>query len=225
MSATILIVEDDAPTLSGLASVLENAGYTVIPADSYAAGQRALQTRAPDLLVVDIRLGEFNGLQLIATRPRPIPSIVITGYPDVVLERDARRFGAQYLVKPIAPQGLLAVVRAQLENQPVARTERRWPRTQVVPALPVWVNQWSGRLLDISYGGARLEVDDGVDDVDRVPNEVYVSVPSRNVTLSAHVVWTAGRDGAGCILGAELATQDSVQAAAWRELVNRTIGV
>jgi hypothetical protein len=46
------------------------------------------------LVIADLRLGGFNGLQLLLLSPRPIPTIIITGFPDQVLEAEARRAGA-----------------------------------------------------------------------------------------------------------------------------------
>jgi ActR/RegA family two-component response regulator len=61
---------------------------------------RSLATTPPHLLITEIRLDSYNGLHLIAMAPKPIPAIVITGYPDRAVEADARRLGAEYLAKP-----------------------------------------------------------------------------------------------------------------------------
>jgi DNA-binding NtrC family response regulator len=120
MRPTILVVDDERSTLTGLAVLLANAEYRVLTADTYEAARHALETDSPDVLLVDIRLGAFNGLQLIAMTPRPIPSIVMTGYMDVALEREARRFGAEYMVKPILPDVLLATIERQLQQDRIA---------------------------------------------------------------------------------------------------------
>jgi DNA-binding response OmpR family regulator len=105
-----LIVEDDTATRNGLKLLLQRAGYDVLATDSVPEGRRALEEGAPDLLIADVRLGEFNGLQLIAMSGRPIPAIVVTAFVDPALEADARRLGAHYLVKPIMPGVLLSLV-------------------------------------------------------------------------------------------------------------------
>jgi DNA-binding response OmpR family regulator len=106
----VLIVEDDTATRNGLQTLLQRAGYVVLATDSVPEGKRALEEGAPDLLITDVRLGEFNGLHLIAMSPRPIPAIVVTAFVDPALEADAHRLGAHYLVKPIAPNALLELV-------------------------------------------------------------------------------------------------------------------
>ena len=69
----ILLVEDDDATRVGLSTLLERAGYDVVATESVQEGRSALEDASPDLLITDVRLGAFNGLQLIAMSPRPIP--------------------------------------------------------------------------------------------------------------------------------------------------------
>ncbi len=106
----ILIVEDHGNTREGLHQLLLEAGHQVIEAGTFLDGMNSLKTGQADLLIADIRLGEFNGLQLIAGNPHPIPSIVVTGFHDAVIEADARALGAEYLVKPIDASALLTLV-------------------------------------------------------------------------------------------------------------------
>src|SRR5687767_15496459 len=66
----VLIVEDDPATRTGLEKFLQLAGYDAVTASSFQSGLQALIDTPPDLLIADVRLGEYNGLQLIATRDR-----------------------------------------------------------------------------------------------------------------------------------------------------------
>lgn len=115
MSQTVLVVDDDPALRTVLAQILAHGGYAVLTADTFEAGQSALKERLPDMLIVDVRLGAFNGLQLVATASRPIPTLVLTGHDDVTLKQAAHQFGAEYLVKPVACELLLATVRRQLQ--------------------------------------------------------------------------------------------------------------
>jgi DNA-binding response OmpR family regulator len=54
---------------------------------------------------------------LLLLSPRPIPTIIITGFPDQVLEAEARRAGADYVVKPISPAALVALVNDKLRGE------------------------------------------------------------------------------------------------------------
>src|ERR1700704_3697604 len=85
----ILIVDDDEATRAGLKLLLEGAGYKVTVAGTFAEGRLALSASTPDLLIADVRLGAFNGLHLVTTNPRSIPTIIVTGYPDPVLKANA----------------------------------------------------------------------------------------------------------------------------------------
>jgi DNA-binding response OmpR family regulator len=116
MQNRILLVEDDDATRGGLSMLLERAGYDVVAADGVPEGRRVLEEARPDLLITDVRLGAFNGLQLIAMSRRPIPAIVTTGFPDPVLEAQARQCGAAFLLKPIEPAGLLILLKELLGN-------------------------------------------------------------------------------------------------------------
>ena len=118
MRKKILLVEDDEATRGLLSTLLERTGYDVVATASVQEGKSLLEEGHPDLLITDIRLGAFNGLQLIAMSPRPIPAIVTTGFPDPVLEAEARQFGARFLLKPIEPAGLLTLVAELLRPSP-----------------------------------------------------------------------------------------------------------
>jgi two-component system response regulator RegA len=59
---TLLIVDDDAPFRQRLAQAMERRGYTVTTADSVAAGIEAAGIQRPAFAVVDLRLGDGNGL-------------------------------------------------------------------------------------------------------------------------------------------------------------------
>ena len=73
-------------------------------------GRQLLVEQAPDLLIADVRLGRYNGLQLIATAPRAVSCITVTGFPDPALKAEALKFGAHYITKPIVAEAFLALV-------------------------------------------------------------------------------------------------------------------
>ena len=115
--ASILIVEDDRAALGWLEELLGGAGYHVTGAASFEEAKRALAVDAPDLLITDVRLGAYNGLQLIfrarALNPQ-LPVIVMTGYSDAAIRAEAQRLEAAHLEKPIDSKALLSLVAGML---------------------------------------------------------------------------------------------------------------
>ena len=120
MPANILVVDDDPAALVGLVELLQQAGYAAIGASSFVEAKQRLAERAPDLLITDVRLGAFNGLQLVVRGRIQHPemaAIVTTGFSDAVIESEARRHGAVFFVKPISPDALLEAVSTELARQ------------------------------------------------------------------------------------------------------------
>ena len=114
MPATVLIVDDDESTCEALSALLAHAGYDVLSATSFQRAKEILRERTPDVMVVDIRLGGFNGLQLIIASEIPIPAVVVSGFRDPTLEAEAQRLGADFLEKPIEASDLVAALERKL---------------------------------------------------------------------------------------------------------------
>ena len=76
--------------------VVELNGNQAFVASTLDEGRRLLRSAAPDLVIVDVRLGAFNRLQLLIATALTIPGIVVSGYDDVVLQAEARSMGAAY---------------------------------------------------------------------------------------------------------------------------------
>jgi two-component system response regulator GlrR len=126
MKPKILVV-DDAPSVRRMLSeLLSGVGYEVLSAGTFEEGKHLADEGNPDLMLIDIRLGDYNGLQL-AVRERVNhpgrPVIVMTGHSDPVLEAEARRHGAEFVEKPLHPARLIELIRrmappAQPEDAP-----------------------------------------------------------------------------------------------------------
>ena len=154
-------MDDDAATRAGLLELLTGARLrrrAPPPRSRKACGRCASDT--PDLLIADVRLGAFNGLQLLVSSPRSVPAIVITGFADPVLESDARQHGADYVLKPVTPSVLLDMVRRRLAQVETSRFEtlRRWERISVPGGIPARIDDQPARILDVSYGGLRFQM-------------------------------------------------------------------
>jgi DNA-binding response OmpR family regulator len=118
MHHVILVAEDDAATLAGLATYLHGAGYSVVPAPNFPDARRLLSFVRPDVVIADVRLGEYNGLQLVGharSLPQPPGVIVTSGFSDPVIEAEAHQMGAAFLLKPVDLAQLLALITRLVE--------------------------------------------------------------------------------------------------------------
>ena len=218
MASKILIVEDDNANRTGLVQLLCGAGYDAIGAATFEQGRQLLIAEQPDLLVTDLRLEGFNGLQLIITRLRPIPAIVITGFADRILEMEAKHLGADYLVKPFSPSALLTLIAEKLKPRVMFDVERRWIRKRLTEGLFAQLETARARVVDVSYGGLRLELQD--DAPDTLPPAFDVKLPTKDVAVHVELVWQTKTDEGNWICGAALCHIDTVTAQAWHGLVD-----
>jgi CheY-like chemotaxis protein len=214
MPPRILIVEDDRATRLGLQELLRQAGYDTIVAGDFREGRRSLEQEQPDLLIADLRLEGFNGLQLLHVNPRPIPTIIVTGFPDEVLQAEARQLGAEYLVKPIAPASLIAMVERMLAG-PDRQERRRWPRRRLTVDLPVEVDDVPARVIDIGYGGVQVEV--FRPGASQAPPHVRLVFPVNEVALEGDLVWGTPERAGWWLCGVAVR---SSQQGAWQAFVD-----
>jgi CheY-like chemotaxis protein len=188
MPSKVLIVDDDKTTREGLAEFLEASGYETAAVGTFEEASRMLRASPPDLLIADVRLGPFNGLQLVISSPKPIPAIIITGFADPVLEADARRRGAEYVLKPVSPSRLLDLVAHKLSTDlPGFGIPRRWERKQVVGGMSANVEDEPARIVDVSYGGLRFEINR--QHAAALPASFSISLPSVPLSVQAKLVW------------------------------------
>jgi DNA-binding response OmpR family regulator len=110
MSKRVLIVDDEPDVLETLAELVSAGGYEVTARSSFEEARKDITGDPPDILVTDVRLGPFNGIQLAvlmrAVRPEA-PIIVLSAYDDPTLRVEAARCQANYLTKPVSRKELL----------------------------------------------------------------------------------------------------------------------
>ena len=105
------MVDDEPMVVEALREILAAAGYETLGATSFEDGRRLLLAPpVPDVVVADVRLGRYNGLQLVVLRPQATAAIVISGHWDEVLEAEARQHGAVFLQKPLVTPALVETV-------------------------------------------------------------------------------------------------------------------
>jgi DNA-binding NtrC family response regulator len=110
----VLVVDDNAGVLDVLDQALsERPGQQVIACASFEDARRRLREQPFDVLLTDVRLGAFNGLQLAVLAKDVNPQtrvIVFSGFDDVGLRDEAEHLGATYLVKPVQAGVLQALI-------------------------------------------------------------------------------------------------------------------
>src|SRR5688572_4926046 len=116
----ILIVHEDAARAAHWAASLAVRGYPVATATSFQAGKGLLAGTA--LLITSIRLGAYNGLQLVIRGRLDYPrmaAIVTADVHDPALQAEAMKYGAIYLSGEVEQQVLLDLVEQALSDYPV----------------------------------------------------------------------------------------------------------
>ena len=139
---TLLIVDDDAPLCQRLARAMERRGFIVATADSVAGGVAAATNEPPAFAVVDMRLGDGRGFEVVSAlrTARPDARIVmLTGYGNIATAVAAVKAGAiDYLPKPAdadaVERALLAQEGAVPEppEDPMSADRVRWEHIQRV---------------------------------------------------------------------------------------------
>jgi two-component system response regulator RegA len=142
---TLLIVEDDKSFLQRLAKAMESRGFIVRVADSVAEGLAQLEQSAPAFAVVDMRLSDGNGLDVISALKRRRPDargIILTGYGNIATAVNAVKLGAvDYLAKPADADeivaALLAVESGKIDppENPMSADRVRWEHIQRIYEL------------------------------------------------------------------------------------------
>lgn len=139
---SLLLVDDDEPFVKRLARAMEKRGFIPETAESVAAGKIIAQTRPPAYAVIDLRLEDGNGLEVVETLHERRPDcrvIVLTGYGAIATAVAAVKIGAiDYLSKPADADDVMnallargAAMPAPPEN-PMSADRVRWEHIQRV---------------------------------------------------------------------------------------------
>jgi two-component system response regulator RegA len=144
-TASLLIVDDDKPFLQRVARAMEARGYVVDTADTVAEGVKKAEEMPPAFAVVDLRLQDGNGLDVIEQVRRHRPDsrvVVLTGYGNIATAVTAVKLGAiDYLAKPADADDIHAAltrepgVKALPPENPMSADRVRWEHIQRVYEL------------------------------------------------------------------------------------------
>ncbi|MFW8633928.1 ActR/PrrA/RegA family redox response regulator transcription factor [Cribrihabitans pelagius] len=142
---TLLLVDDDEPFLRRLAKAMEKRGFEVETADSVAAGSAIATARPPAYAVVDLRLEDGNGLDVVEILREKRPDsrvVVLTGYGAIATAVAAVKIGAtDYLSKPADATDIMNALLAGDDGlppppeNPMSADRVRWEHIQRVYEL------------------------------------------------------------------------------------------
>jgi two-component system, response regulator RegA len=142
---TLLIVEDDRPFRERLARAMEVRGFAVTIAETVAQGIAHASDAPPDFAVVDLKLDDGNGLDVVETLHRVKPEarvVVLTGFGNIATAVAAVKYGAiDYLPKPADADDILAALQAppgskpKPPENPMSADRVRWEHIQRVYEL------------------------------------------------------------------------------------------
>jgi two-component system, response regulator RegA len=142
---TLLIVDDDKPFLDRLARAMETRGFTVSACSSVAEGLQSIASAPPAFAVVDMRLGDGNGLDVISELKAKRPDargIILTGYGNITTAVTAVKLGAfDYLAKPADADEIFHALmatqhdRATVPENPMSADRVRWEHIQRIYEL------------------------------------------------------------------------------------------
>jgi DNA-binding response OmpR family regulator len=113
---SILIVDDDPNLRQSLGLILRTSGYAVDAAENAQTCLLRLETRSFDLMILDQKMPDMNGMTLLTVvrhRFPSLPVLFLTGNGSSELEKRVLSDGAMgYLVKPVEPEAILDLVRS-----------------------------------------------------------------------------------------------------------------
>jgi two-component system, response regulator RegA len=142
---TLLIVEDDKSFLQRLARAMEGRGFAVTTAESVADGLIQVEQAAPAFAVVDMRLADGSGLDVISALKQRRPDargIVLTGYGNIATAVTAVKLGAvDYMSKPADADDVAAALlaldghNAEPPANPMSADRVRWEHIQRIYEL------------------------------------------------------------------------------------------
>ncbi|NLH81909.1 MAG: ActR/PrrA/RegA family redox response regulator transcription factor [Phyllobacteriaceae bacterium] len=142
---SLLIVDDDKPFLQRLARAMELRGFDVQTASSVGEGKAMVDAIPPAYAVVDMRLADGNGLDVVEHLRERRPearTIVLTGYGNIATAVTAVKLGAaDYLSKPADADEVMRALlrtgdeRAEPPENPMSADRVRWEHIQRVYEL------------------------------------------------------------------------------------------
>jgi DNA-binding response OmpR family regulator len=220
MAFRVLVVGPNPEWRSMIERWLRRAGLEVDSVATFEAARPRLTATGPDALLSAVRLGEFNGLHLaiMGRDRRPTLVAIVVGASDAVLAKEAERHGATYLNAPVTEGALVTKLTALLHD---AGRQRRWPRKQVAETVEVEYEDSTARIVDLSYGGVRLEVPHADASALERGSRYRVNLPAFQMSIDVELVWAQPGPSGVLQCGAAVNRTTSAITSAWKQVVDR----
>jgi DNA-binding NtrC family response regulator len=123
--ARILVVDDDESIRKTVTTILKDEGYVVDEAENGAEAIKKTNAKFYNLALIDVRLPDMEGTQLLTTIKETTPKmvkIIVTGYPALQNAIEAVNKGADaYILKPVDVEKLLNTIKEHLKKQQEAK--------------------------------------------------------------------------------------------------------
>ena len=144
----VLIIDDERPVLMTLEALLKRHGYQVDTAPTAAQGFKLLKSKSPMLVLLDLRLPDADGLEMLDGIKNELPEvqvIILTAHDSLHNAIESIKRGAfHFISKPYAPEELLSLIEKALEKQFLLReavqlrekTEQLEKRLEIAEARP-----------------------------------------------------------------------------------------
>src|SRR5438309_1423049 len=117
----VLIIDDERPVLMTLEALLKRHGYQVETAPTAAQGLKVLKSKSPSLVLLDLRLPDADGLEMLERIKSELPKvqvIILTAHDSLHNAIESIKRGAYHFIsKPYAPEELLSLVEKAMETQ------------------------------------------------------------------------------------------------------------
>src|SRR5256886_10616095 len=160
----VLIVDDDRATSAGMADVIEEWGYEAEVADTLRAGWASVSKLVPDVAMVDLKLPDGSGLDLLPRMKESYPDVavvILTGHATVDSAVKALKVGAEdYITKPVDLPRLQVILKSvedkQMMKQEILELRRQLQKMGALGHL-VWKSPRMQRLFEEIEMGANTD--------------------------------------------------------------------
>jgi CheY-like chemotaxis protein len=218
MAERILVVDPDRAANAAMVALLTAERYDVTDAADVVSALARLNAANVDLLITIIRPGVFNGLPLVlrgATENARMVALIVHDSldPATDLTLDPQPIGGAMHVARSTDRGRFL---RQVADALAARERRRWSRATLLAPIAVQTAGGRARVLDVSYGGLKLEFP-----LRRLelPGRFHLELASVGLLVDVRRVWSKTlADAVRC--GAELQAASLKRVLRWRRLVD-----